>query len=56
MPENGSTQLLYTTKRGVSDKEGQGLLLVDVGTASQGVIDREAVTRMSGQHWMSLIN
>ena len=56
MPEKGSTRLLYASKRGGSDKGGQGLLLADMGTASQGVIDREAATRMSGQHQMSLIS
>ena len=38
------------------DKEGQGQSLVNLGTASQGLMDREAVARMSGLHWTSLIS
>ena len=37
-------------------KKGQGQSLVNLVTASHGLMDREAVTRMSGLHQMSLIS
>ena len=37
-------------------KEWQGQSLVDLWTASQGLMDKEAVARMSGLHQMSLIS
>ena len=48
---------LYRPQKGVDQgKEGQGQSLVNLGTAFQGLMDREAVARMSGLHWMSLIS
>ena len=37
-------------------EEEQGQSLVDLGTASHHLMDREAVARMSGLHQMSLIS
>ena len=48
---------LYMPWKGVDqDKEGQGQSLVDLGTASQGLMDRECVTKMSSLYWTSLIS
>ena len=47
----------YKPRKGVDQaREGQGQSLVDLGTASHYLIDREAVSRMSGLHWMFLIS
>ena len=50
---------LYKPQKGVDQaKEGQGQSLVDLGTVSHCLMDREAVTRMSGlyqsivPHWL----
>ena len=48
---------LYKPWKGVDQgKEEQGQSLVDLGTASHHLMDREAVTRMSGLHQMCLIS
>ena len=47
---------LYKQQKGVDQaKEGQGQSLVNLGTASHCLIDREAVARMSGLYQMYLI-
>ena len=47
---------LYKPLKGVDwGEEGQGQSLVNLGAASHSLMDREAVTRMSGLHQMSLI-
>ena len=56
MPKSGGSSFIEATKRGGPGKEGQGQSLVDLGTASQGLMDREAVAMMSGLHQMSLIS
>ena len=48
---------LYKPQKGVDQaKEGQGQSLVNLGTASHCLMDREAVARMSGLYWMYLIS
>ena len=48
---------LYKPWKGVDQvREGQGQSLVNLGTASHHLIDREAVTRMSGLYQMYLIS
>ena len=48
---------LYKPRKGVDqDKEGQGQSLVNLRTASHHLMDREAVTRMSGLYQMYLIS
>ena len=47
----------YKPQKGVDQaREGQGQSLVNLGTASHHLIDREAVSRMSGLHQMLLIS
>ena len=48
---------LYKPWKGVDQaREGQGQSLVNLGTASHHLIDREAVSRMSGLYWTYLIS
>ena len=48
---------LYRPQKGVDQvREGQGWPLVNLGTASHQLMDREAVARMSGLHWTYLIS
>ena len=48
---------LYKPQKGVDHgNEEQGQSLVDSGTASLGLMDREAVTRMSGLYRTYLIS
>ena len=48
---------LYKPQKGVDQvREGQGWPLVNLGTASHQLMDREAVTRMSGLYQMYLIS
>ena len=48
---------LYKPWKGVDQaKEGQGQSLVNLGTASHHLMDREAVARMSGLYQMHLIS
>ena len=53
------TYPLYKPQKGVDQvREGQGWSLVNLGTASHWLMDREAVARMSSLHWTwtSLVN
>ena len=53
----GSGFPLYKPQKGVAQaREGQGQSLVNLGTASHHLMDREAVSRMSGLHQMFLIS
>ena len=53
----GSGIPLYMPQKGVDQaREGEGQSLVDLGTASHHLIDREAVSRMSGLHQTLLIS
>ena len=46
---------LYKPWKGADQgEEGQGQSLVDLGTVSHGLTDREAIARMSGLHWMNI--
>ena len=48
---------LYKPQKGVDQaREGQGQSLVNLGTASYHLMDREAVARMSGLYQMYLIS
>ena len=48
---------LYKPQKGVDQvREGQGWSLVNSGTASHRLMDREAVARMSGLHRTYLIS
>ena len=48
---------LYRPQKGVDQvREGQGQSLVNLGTASHHLMDREAVTWMSGLYRMDLIS
>ena len=48
---------LYKPQKGVDQaREGQGQSLVDLGTASHHLMDREAVSRMSGLYRTYLIS
>ena len=48
---------LNKPQKGVDQvREGQGWSLVNLGTASHWLMDREAVARMSGLHRMYLIS
>ena len=48
---------LYKPRKGVDQaREGQGQSLVDLGTASHHLMDRESVSRMSGLYQMYLIS
>ena len=43
---------LYKPQKGADQgEEGQGQSLVDLGTVSHSLMDREAIARMSGLHW-----
>ena len=56
MSKNGGLPL-YRPRKGVDQvREGQGWSLVNLGTASHWLMDREAVARMSGLHQMHLIS
>ena len=48
---------LYKPQKGVDQaREGQGQSLVNLGTASHHLMDREAVARMSGLYQTYLIS
>ena len=48
---------LYKPRKGVDQaREVQGQSLVNLGTASHHLMDREAVSRMSGLYWTYLIS
>ena len=48
---------LYKPQKGMDQaREGQGHSLVNLGTASYGLMDREAVARMSGLYRTYLIS
>ena len=46
---------LYKPQKGADQgKEGQGQSLVNFRTVSHGLMDREAIDRTSGLHWMNI--
>ena len=48
--------LLWAMKRGRPTQGGEKIVIGCCGDSLLMVMDREAVARMSGRHWMDLIN